>query len=124
MLLRLTHRDKRATQIGGDHPVEDFQIAFGDRPQRHDADAVHHDINPAEGFQRISEEALDVGGVRHIRLDGDRSSTRGLDLGHGRVGLGGVAGIVHHDSKTVTGQSQGHRAADAARSACDDGSFC
>jgi hypothetical protein len=114
MLGRLAHQDKGASQIGGDHPVEDFQIAIGDRPQRHDAGAVHHDIDPAEGSERVPEKALDVGGVRHIGLNGDSASTRGLDLGHNLVGLGFIAGVVHHDRETVAGQSEGHGAADAA----------
>jgi hypothetical protein len=63
MLGRLAHQYKGSSEVGGDHPIEDFQIAVGDRPHRHDAGAVHHDIDRAEGLQRVPEEALDIGGV-------------------------------------------------------------
>src|ERR671930_2166701 len=42
-----------------------------DAPKRHDARAVHHHIDPAERVPRLFEEALHVGGVRHIGLHGD-----------------------------------------------------
>src|SRR5713101_3844763 len=59
-----------------------------------------------------------------IRPNREGVSVGGLDLGHRRFGMGGIAGVVQDDGEAVASQSQGHRAADATRSAGDDGNPC
>src|SRR2546425_6721282 len=63
MLGRLRHDDEASSEIRGDHPVEGLKTALPDRPHGHDAGAVHHDVDPAEGAERLLEQAL------HGRID-------------------------------------------------------
>ena len=90
----------------------------------HDAGAVHHHVDPTEGAERLPEEALDGRPVRHVRPNREGVSVAGLDLGHRLFSLGGIAGVAEDDREAVASQPQGHRAADAARGAGDDGNLC
>ena len=72
MLRRLSEHEEGTAQIGGNHLVKHFHVAISDSSKRHDARAVYHYINPVERIQRLFEETLPVGGIRHIGLHGDR----------------------------------------------------
>jgi len=123
MLGRLRHDDEASSEIRGDHPVEGFETALGDRPHWHDAGAVHHDVDPAEGAERFLKQALDGRRVGHVRLNGEGVAASGLDLGRGRFGVARIAGIVQHDPEAVSSQPQGHRATDTARGTGDNGNL-
>jgi hypothetical protein len=71
MLCRLSEHEESTAQIGGNHPVKHLDVAISDSSKRHDARAVHHDVDPAESVQRLFEETFHVAGVRHIGLHGD-----------------------------------------------------
>jgi len=123
MLGRLCHDDEASSEIRGDHPIEGFETALGDRPHWHDAGAVHHDVDPAEGAERLLEQALDSRRVGHVPLNGEGVAVGGLDLGHGRFGIFGIAGVVQDDPEAVASQTQGHRPSDTARSTSDKGNL-
>jgi len=87
--------------VGGDHLVEDRQVASGNRPKRHDACAVHHHIDRAERVHRLLEETVDVRRVGHICLDRNRSPAGRGNFGDGLHGFGRVARVVHDDAEDV-----------------------
>src|SRR5204863_2035545 len=84
--------------------VEGFETALGDRPHWHDAGAVHHDADPAEGAERFLKQALDGRRVGHVRLNGEGVAAGGPGLGRGRFGVATLAGIVQHDPEAVSTQ--------------------
>src|SRR5439155_3620058 len=87
----------------------------------HDAGAVHHHVDPAEGAERLLEQALDGRRVGHVCLNGEGVSVCGLDLGHACFGVPGIAGVVQDHREAVASQPKGPRAADTARGARDNG---
>jgi hypothetical protein len=113
--------DEGSAQVGRDDSIEGRQVAIGDRPERHDAGAVHHHVEPAEGAERLLEEAVDRGRVRHVRLDREGLATTGLDLGRCGFGLGGIAGVVQDDGEAVARQAERDLPADASGRAGDEG---
>src|SRR5207247_11160928 len=90
---------------------------------RNEAAAVTHHVEPAERTARFLEQALDGSRVGHVRLNGEGVSVGRLDLGHGRFGRFGIAGVVQDDPKAVASQTQGHRPSDTARSTSDKGNL-
>ncbi len=85
-LRRLPQHQKGAAEVGGDHSVERLNIELGDRRERQDACGVHHHIEPAEGLDAHFKQALDLGGVGNVRLDGHRPSSSAVDLIHDTLG--------------------------------------
>jgi hypothetical protein len=81
---------------------------------------VHDHVHPTEGLLRRVEHRRDGHLVGHVSLHRDRPSTRALDDLNGRVGLGLIARIVHHDRETVCTQALGGRSTDAARATGHD----
>ena len=90
------------------------QIELGERRQAHLARSVHDDVDAAVGLLGQIEQTGHRLLIRDVRLDGDDAAARIGDLGHHRVGRGGVAGVVDDERVPVSGKPVHGRAPDTA----------
>ena len=86
-----------------------------------DAGVVDEDVEPAERLLRLGEQALDVGLLRHVGLDGDGLAALAGDLGDDAVGPFLAGGVVDDDGRPLGRQVPGDGGADALGRAGDDG---
>src|ERR1700733_11326276 len=114
MLRCLREDEEGAAQVGGDHLVEGFDIAFGDGRERHNACVVDDDIDLAESLEGLLEELLDVFRVGNVGLDGERAASSAGDLVDDPFGFGSVAGEVDDDAESVGCEAKSDGTSDAA----------
>jgi hypothetical protein len=86
------------------------------------AGAVERDRQLAELLHGLGRDALDLGLLRDVGRDEDRLAAGVLDGGQPPLGLRGVA-PDDRDLGARLGERLGHRAAQLARAAGDDGDF-
>ena len=86
-----------------------------------DAGVVDENVHAAEGLFGFREEALHIGRFRHVALHRCRLATLGDDVGHGLVGAGLAAGIIHDDRCALRRQRLRDTRANALRRARYDG---
>ena len=114
---------KRAAQIGLHHVLPIRDGGFIKRALEKTRRAVHPDIQMAELRFDGREQALDLGRIAQIRVDGDRSHTQGADFGHGRTRGGFRAAVMDDHMRAGSRQRQRDRLADPVRAACNRGDF-
>jgi len=112
--------EEHALEVHREDAFEFFPRQLEDRCRGVHAGTVHEDVDAAAGFQDAGEQRLERGLV--VRLAGleERAASGGFDFGDARRGLVGFASD-QHDGRAGGGQAFGHRAAEFAGAAGDDG---
>jgi hypothetical protein len=63
------------------------------------------ELQAAEGFFRLRDEALRVGPLRHVALHGDGSPAIADDLAHHPLRAGLIARVIHDHRRTLRAES-------------------
>jgi len=102
------------------------ELLLRDLPERRklvDARVVDKDVQAAEGFLGLGEEALHIGCLGHIPLHRDRFAALSHDLGNHTVGALFAGGVIHHDGRSLRGQALRNTLANSLGCAGDDRDF-
>src|SRR5688572_22153404 len=81
---------------------------------------VHQDVESAELVDRVVDRVLAEGRVADIACDRDAASTLGFDLAAGLPGIGVFAQVDDRHIRTLAGEEDCHRAANARISTGDE----
>jgi hypothetical protein len=113
---RLLDREVGALHVDRELTVEERLVALLDRREEADAGVDEQDVDPAGQLRGLGDDAIDVGELRHVRLDGAAvRAERGLGL----LQRLGIAARDDH-AGAFAGEGLGGRQADAAVAAGDE----